>query len=90
VLSEGLCQIIPSGFKPVSFQFVAQCLNQLHCRVPQQCEIKIHFNEVHSLVSIYILQFNAWVWITLNLLGSLNVHEYGNWKNVRRENASMI
>jgi len=41
-------------------------------------------------LSIYTLQFNAWVWITLNQMGSLNVHECGNWKNVRRENASVI
>jgi len=39
---------------------------------------------------MYIKQFNVWVWITLSLMGSLNVHECGNWKNVRRENASMI
>jgi len=53
VLLEGLCQITPSGIKPMSFQLLAQCLHQLHRHVLQQHEIKIHFNKAHSLV-VYI------------------------------------
>ena len=46
VRPEGLYQwkipMTPSGLEPATLRLVAQCLNQLHCRIPQQYVYRTH------------------------------------------------
>ena len=54
VRPEGLCQwkipMTPSGIEPATFQFVVQCLNHLHHRIPRN---KIHGTDKFLFVQCY-------------------------------------